>query len=415
MINKSEYKGLLLIAILSPLAALIISTKKINLPFLRLIIPIFYSFVGFTFQVRGGSDATRAVELFEEARQLNMSQFLDHLSFKLDNYLSEGLEIFQFFFSFLISRLTSDYGFILMFYGLFAGLFVSKIIEEILKINKGKGNYKIIFFLLISVMPVAVINGRFWLATTVLIYFLLKYINNNFNIKFLFFCSLVIFVHQGYFFGILFLFLYHLISKTKIKGFIFYTVFGISLFFSTGFAVDYAKNAASNFGGNMERQISGYVNDDYLEEASSLGEGNSRSFIWKVYNFKNDFFYYSILFFSVIITCFNKNINSNYKLIFFAFLMIASLSNFTIGIPNFGSRYRTVATIIGLIYIYTLSDGLSLLKYGYLSKIITPILYLVFLINLRYEFEQMNFFVIFSNIPLLLYDVPEVTVMEFIK
>ena len=168
-------------------------------------------------------------------------------------------------------------------------------------------------------------------------------------------------------------------NKSKIKEFIVYIIFGISLIFSTDFAVNYAKNAASNFGGTIERQISDYVDEEYLEKTASIGEGNSRSLIWKIYNFKNDLFYYSVLIFSIMITFFNKNKTSDVRTLFLVFLMIGSLSNFTIGIPNFGSRYRTITAIIGLVYIYILSKRFKSLKCGYLIKILIPVLYFVFL------------------------------------
>jgi len=411
---KFNTVSFLFVALISPFLAILVAIRYNTLRFYKIIFPLFYAFVGFTFQIRGGSDATRAKELFDQVKSKNFSDFSDLLILKLKNFSSEGVEIFQSIFSFIFSRINDNYNLTFAFYGFLAGIFLYKIIFELIKINLKNSNI-IIFFIIGNLMPICVLNGRFWLATIIFIYFIIVYFNKNLNLKYLLCAGIVIFIHQGYFFGFIFLVLWHFINKLKIKRLIVYIIFTISLFFSTDFAVNYTKNFASNFGGNIERQMLGYVDDNYLEKVQDIESGVNRSFIWGIYNLKNDVLYFSVLFFSVIITFLNKKQTFKFNNFFLLFLFIASLSNFTIGVPNFGSRYREVSAIIGLLYIYKISHLFQILKIRNLDKILYFLLTFVFLVNLRQEMEQMNIFVLFSNVPLMLFHFPDVTVMEFIK
>lgn len=375
-----------------------------NIHSLKYSLPLFYGFLGFTFQLRSESDAHRAVEQFDRIVSTNAS-FFDYAIQKLVNFRSEGTEIYYDLLSYSISFFTNDWRFFFLINGVIAGIIIYNIVKLIYETYP---NIKWSSLLIISlmIMPIWILNGRFWLGAMFFILFALKYLKTD-QLKYLMISFLCILIHQGLAFAPILLFIFKYVKNYEKIILIFY---GLS-FLYLGSGADLIGDGLDYFSGDIEKKIHEYSSIDV--ESSKKETIASRSANFFIYSFQDQVYQLVVLISLFFIFILKKDRIDSYSYVLILLtILLFSFYNFTSSIASLGGRYGQIASTIGLVPMILNFNLISvkILKYSLIAG-----LAFVFIINLRMEAEQMNaFFPIWGYIQAFI-DVPEIAVLEILK
>lgn len=403
---KSNQSGQAIIfSVFFPFFTYVYAFSKKRIEILKYALPIFYGLIGYTFQLRGESDAYRAVEQFDRILASQGFSFFEYFINKVINFKSEGTEVYYDLLCYITSFFIDDWRFFFMLNGFISGTIIFNIVKTI---NDKFPNVSSLVLVLISLilMPITLLNGRFWLSSSFLVLMILKYIESS-KIKYILLSFLCVFIHQGLALACILFALYHFIkfSRNAIFG-----IYIVSLLYA-GSGSNFIGNALNIFSGKVADQIEGYARIDVEEHVQRTLESRSQNF--RIYSMRNTVLNITVLT-SMFFIFFSNKKNTNEFLVQVALiaLLFFAFSNFTSSIASLGGRYLRIGLMIGVIpLLLSLGDiKLRLVRYSLISA-----LTLSYIIDLRLDGEQLYGLIFLAGYPQSFISIPELTILEIIK
>lgn len=377
--------------------------KKMDV--LKFALPIFYGLIGYTFQLRDNSDAFRAVEQFEAIVNSGSFSFFNYFIYKVVNFRSEGTEVYYDLLSYITSFFSEDWRFFFMLNGIISGIIIYNVINVI---DQKFPNINFLVLLAISFIcfPITLLNGRFWLSSTLFVLLALKYNQSN-SLKYVFLSFLCVFIHQGLAIACIIFVLFHFIKNSKLLIVSFYF---LSLIYS-GIGTNFIGDALTIFSGNVADQIEGYARIDVEESKQRTLESRSQNF--RIYSMRNTVLSVSVLF-GIFFLLFLKNDDKYDYLVKMALLALLffTFSNFTSSVASLGGRYLRIGLMIGVI---PLLLNLTSIKQNVLKYPIILTLLFSYTIDFRLDAEQLNGLIFLFGYPQSFISVPDFTLMELIR
>ena len=176
---RSNQTGhIILASLVFPFWTYLYGMWKKKMDVLKFALPIFYGLIGYTFQLRGNSDAFRAVEQFEDIATSTTFSFFNYFTSKIVNFRSEGTEVYYDLLSYITSFFSDDWRFFFMLNGLISGIIVYNIIKVIYE-KIPNSSFLVLFLISFICLPISLLNGRFWLSSTFFVLMFLKYKERN--------------------------------------------------------------------------------------------------------------------------------------------------------------------------------------------------------------------------------------------
>ena len=398
-------KQFLILSVLFPFFTYVYALRKKSMVLLKFTLPIFYGLIGYTFQLRGGSDAFRAVDQFEGILASQGFNFFEYFINKVINFKSEGTEVYYDLLCYFTSFFIDDWRFFFMLNGFISGTIIFNIVKTI---NDKFPNVSSLVLVLISLilMPITLLNGRFWLSSSFLVLMVLKYIETK-KVKYILLSFLCVFIHEGLSLACIIFVLFHFIKFSK------YTIFGIyilSLLYA-GTGSNFVGNALNMFSGNVADKIEGYARIDVDESNRQTLESRSQNF--RIYSMRNTVLNISVLTSMFFIFFYNKRSTNEilFQVALIALLFI-SFSNFTSSIASLGGRYLRIGLMIGVIpLLLSIGD----IKIRLVRNSLILALTFTYIIDLRLDAEQLYGLIFFMGYPQSFFTVPELTILEIIK
>lgn len=402
--KKENTPYLLVASICLPFAIYFYGMRKRSLTILKFALPSFYGFLGYTLQLRGSSDAYRAVENFDSIANNYSFSFFAYAIEKITNFKSEGTEIYYDLVSAIVSLFSSNFRFFFMFNGIVAGILVYKIIKTITDLYPKISRISLVLISLIA-PPMLMLNGRFWLASVYFILMALYYINSK-QPKYILYSFFSVFIHQGLAIASIILILFYFLKDAKK---IVFGIFLISLLYF-GSGSQFVENLLTLFSDTIENQIQGYANIDVEEAKNTVLEARSQNFY--IYSLKGTMLHYLILLCFIYFLFLDKLNDPFLNYMILLTILFFSFYNLTSTISSVGARYLRIGSMIGLIPVLI---GFARIKQRYLKIGLIMCISFVYIIELRLESEQLfAFFPIFGIVQALI-AIPDLTVMELIK
>lgn len=292
-----------------------------------------------------------------------------------------------------------------MLNGFISGTIIFNIVKTI---NDKFPNVSSLVLVLISLilMPITLLNGRFWLSSSFLVLMVLKYIETK-KVKYILLSFLCVIIHQGLSLACIIFVLFHFIKFSK------YTIFGIyilSLLYA-GTGSNFVGNALNMFSGNVADKIEGYARIDVDESNRQTLESRSQNF--RIYSMRNTVLNISVLTSMFFIFFYNKRSTNEilFQVALIALLFI-SFSNFTSSIASLGGRYLRIGLMIGVI---PLLLSIGEIKIRLVRNSLILALTFTYIIDLRLDAEQLYGLIFFMGYPQSFFTVPELTILEIIK
>ena len=234
---------------------------------------------------------------------------------------------------YLVSRFTTNYHWVFLFYSAIFGFFYIKTVSFF---AKSTINNRTVFLILLLFLcfsnPIFNINGvRFWTAAWIAVYSLLKI---SYDKKYQYAILLLItpLIHASYFLVLVLLLLY-LISRFFVKGWM--VIFVLSIFVSAMSYLELFDSVLQFFPDFLQGMMASYSENS--ERIASL-EGAGEPLYARVLNALPNYY---VLLLACILIIKKKSIcvDANWERLFVMYLIIASFSNFTMSIPSTGGRY----------------------------------------------------------------------------
>ena len=323
-----------------PFLTLIVSLVNYKDRSFRYVIPLFVGLLSVTFILIPGYDAHSLVIAFKDTK-INTVSIWESIFNRFSGIEGGGVELYIFLITlFLKLFIIDDPILFLLFQGIFISVFIVLFLTRLYQIFDSSNNKSLvvkiyIFFLILYISPITALNGRFWTAYWVFIYFILMYII-FLNPKYLLFSFFSIFIHQGFIFTILissvYLVTYKILGRYQlyyllvILSFI-YSSLGLQLFNESAFLV---PESYSN-------KISSYS----LDDPSKL----------TLFNPETSWFIslqYPVLFYSFLISLFYFRFISRLHFskysehLYLYILLFLSFCNFVSSVPSLGGRYEII-------------------------------------------------------------------------
>ena len=400
-----------------PLLALIKAFKIRQYSFLKVWLPIFTGVLGYTYNPAEGADINLPIDTFETFIKLNFSGKINFLIInKLSNLLDSGIELYVDLTAFVVSLFTDNYRWVLFVLGYIYGLILYNFFKE-LTLYKPKFNtwfYKLLlFFVVLFIQPSMAMNGRFWLATLLFLYLAMAYFNNP-KLKFILLSGLCLLIHKGFLLAIVLFLIWHFLKRIKARKYIFLSILFLSIITPESLMLNVIRENKEDVGETYSKQIEGYTREKYIEIQSKVGE--SRSLLFNIYSKRYIILFYASSFFLLYLY-----IKKYYKKtdaledFFYLIILFISFSNFFIGVPSLGSRYRFIAVGLMLVFFLKIVEIQRIKPYKLPSIVLVLSLAFGFIISLRMEFEQLYAFSYILNPALSFLLVEDMSVMELIR
>lgn len=302
--------------------------------------------------------------------------------------------------------------------GLIFGYFYSRIyknlIENIVFTNSN-------FFLLISIVAFMLVNPiwrgingiRFSLAAIIFVYIIMNNYKNGFSVFNLLIVLSLFLIHFGALFPIGMFFLFYAIHKVlNIKILFFFFLFS---FFISTISLDFINSTIEVFLPEfLHSRSDAYLRDSYLVE---IEERTVNTNLYALIFLKSLFYATGIMIF-VIYYNYKKLIDFNPKLSYvikFSFLF-AAIVNMLSFIPSFSRMGLISNTLILYIFIILVANLPMNLKYLTLGKfLITPMLLLYIVVQLRIGFDSMSIETVFGNPIVALFNLDNTPLIDLIK
>lgn len=338
--SKSLDKSVGLFSFLAlPILALILAIKNYRMPWSKNVVWAFMAFYAYHFSSPNeGADIKHYIEKF-----INYS-FID---FSIQDFIisqySEGsttLDILEPLTSYLLSRITDNYHFLLLIYGVIYGYFFSRNIYYFIDSTKEKLSSKslAVLTLLIIVIGIWNINGfRFWCAAQIFIYACFNLIIYK-KIKGYLFLVLACLMHLGLLIPSLILLLFKLIKLPV------HIVFGVFLvtFFLAELDMEVVRTSINNYAPDfVKNKLNAYTSEAYVEVVSEKLESYS------VFYQLSKFIRIGLVVFFSSFLLINKKLFQKDKFyqLFVFFLTFGSFANILSQMPS-GGRYLVITDFI---------------------------------------------------------------------
>jgi hypothetical protein len=403
---RSNQTGhIILASLVFPFWTYLYGMWKKEMDVLKFALPIFYGLIGYTFQLRGNSDAFRAVEQFEDIANTGDFSFFNYFISKVINFRSEGTEVYYDLLSYVTSFFSDDWRFFFMLNGFISGVIVYNIVKVIYE-KLPNTNFLVLFLISFICLPISLLNGRFWLSSTFFVLMVLKYTESN-NLKYVFLSFLCVFIHQGLALACIIFVLFHFLKYSKM---IIVSIYFLSLLYA-GSGSNFVGNALNIFSGKVADQIEGYARIDVEESRQRTLDSRSQNFM--VYSMRNTVLSSSVLVGIFYLLFLRKDNEDDFlvKIVLLSLLFFA-FSNFTSSVASLGGRYLRIGIMIGVI---PLLLNLASIKYKLLRYPIILTLLFIYIIDFRLDAEQLNGFFFLFGYPQALITVPDLTLLEIIK
>jgi hypothetical protein len=256
----------LLIFLVWPILSVFIAIKNFRNKSIRFIIPLFLAFLGYTYQPRGGSDVFRSIEQFESLEFVSLGSIFSIYWKQLLGEERGGLEFFLNLISWFTHIFSSDWRLMLALWGFLIGIilvkFYDKLYLEYTSTTRSFVTKIFFFFLVFYVPPITSINGRFWLAYWVYIYFAWQFINTK-EKKYLLLAFLPVLIHQGTVLAAFLLLFYSFTHKLPYSHKLYYLLIIAAIVFKA-LGIEFIRSIGVYLGGTYEDWFSGYTSDEYV-------------------------------------------------------------------------------------------------------------------------------------------------------
>lgn len=392
---KSKREQFYLLFLLSPLLCLINSFRFRDNGIYKNILWFFIAFYGFTISFPKGDenlDGYRRFKNFEiisSRSEFSFSEFQNEFSDEDNN----KADVFEPLLVFTVSRVTSNPHIMFAVYGLLFGFFYSRNLSYILdKISSSNTKKVLLLLLLLAFLnPFWNIGGfRYWFATQIFLYGLLRYFFEN-KKDYLLWLGLTPFVHFSYLFPILVFLIYRIVGDRTIIYFVYFSV----CFFLGKIDIPFFTSLLSFIPSKaIQQKASVYTNESYVEKV--VGFDNA-SLNWYAV-FSSRFLYWFILI--TIVFCFlkyRKLILEQFKPIFSFILFYMGTTLLLVSVPSM-SRFLVLGNLLVVSFLILLVNQnkkpqpmdsyLFWTKWGI-------IVFLV--VNLRIAFDTVSFLTLFTN------------------
>lgn len=381
---------------------------------------MFLGFLGYTYQPRGGSDVFRSIERFESLESCSFDSILSSFWQQLLAKERGGPEVFLNIMSYLTHLFSDNWRVMLAFWGVLIGIilikFYDKLYDDYKDSNQSMVTKFFLLFLVFFVPPITSINGRFWLAYWVFIYFALQYVGTK-EKKYLLLAFLPVFIHQGTIFASLILFFYALTHNFHFSPKLYYLLIIAAILYSA-LGLDFIRALGENLGGSYEDFVQGYTSEKYISYISERTQIplSELSLGHRFFRLRGPILYFSLL---IVLAYwrFKKRLNftKQDENLYLMVLLFLAVQIFLSKVPSVGGRYQIFLMGLMLILYFKLSCKNILSFKDPSVLILLPAVLFYFLTTVRLEFEQLYGFFFLSNpISELIY-VQEVSFLELIR
>jgi len=367
----------------------------------RIILVLFTALYGYSMIAESeGMDLSRYLDTLKNFIDLSVLDFYNEIfatySGKSD---SSSSDLYVNVVAFLVSRFTISGSVLMMVFGLVYGYVYSKGLSILLTFNRLKNQYTIILLICFSfILGLDQLAGvRFGTSAYLFFAGAMKWLQNKDKISWLYILSAV-FVHFGLMPGVLLLIIYPFIGKNE------KIIYGLTLlsFFIPNLLHNYMLQYSSLFQGGISNKVHTYTKTGLMDEYSASWNQVSW-FIKYRYDAIMTYSYFALSFIiykskHLTITLFSK------RLLLFA-LLILIFRNFTMSIPELGSRYQFIYLmfVMGYLYhLYSTNKSKTEIKYLAYGAIAASILQIVFVLRIFINYTPVSLFygnliMIFAN------------------
>lgn len=345
-IPGSNSKYYMILFLLWPFMAFITGLTNYSQKEARNVVYMFLVYFGLTFFVgAAGMDADRYVQAFQYYATLPFSHFFRIIG---GLYTSDtSIDIVEPLISFIISRFTSNYGFLFASYAALFGFFYLKSVNLLYDRYHEKPGWNTMIFMLFFIFVISIhnINGfRMWTAAWVFFYgayHVILYGDKKFFLLTLGACL----IHWSFISANVVLFIYFFVGN---RNFIYLPV-ALTSFILPKLLYPIFNLISMKLGGSIQNRYSGYSNEDYILGVHAHLQQNR----WFVTLSKDLIFYYLIL--SVFfIYLMNRDLMKEKaeRNLFSFILLFLSFVNFGKALPSFGNRFQLVFILFATLYVF---------------------------------------------------------------
>lgn len=367
---------------LFPLFSLIVAIKNFRKSWAKNVVWAFIAFYAYHFSPAGdGVDVISYINRFHfyESNDFSIKGFI----FSLYSEGSSTMDIIEPLLSYGLSKITSNFKVLLLFYGIIYGYFYSRNIWFFLDQFKGKVKLQSFLLLLWLLVTIGVweINGfRFWCGSHMFLWGAINliFVNKKKGLVFLF---LSVFMHIGMAIPVLIVLAFRYIKTPSIN--ILITVFFISYFLAE-LDLEFVRNwISANAPDFIKSKLLGYTSEDYVSQTNDKFQNYSIAFHIAKY------IYIALKLVFISILYFNRNTfkNEEVYLLFKLFLFFGIFSNILSQIPS-GGRYASITNflLIGTYMVFIQNS------FHYKFKRFLIIQYPLILLMAIYYFRIMGFY-----------------------
>lgn len=378
--SRDKTLGYLLICfILWPFGTFLYSLYNYTHKESRIIFVLFTAVFGYSMIADSDElDLFRYLEKITEYIQLSSGEFFKMISGTYSGATNRDAgDLYVDIVAFLVSRFSSSGSVLMMVFGLVFGYVYSKSLALLLSFNQLQNRYTIILLICFSfIIGLEQLAGvRYGTAAYLFFTGSIKLIQNRGSINWLYILSAV-FVHFGFIPGALLILIFPIIGKKE------WIIYGITIlsFIVPNIFHSFFMQFSSLFEGGLSKKVNTYANVVVNDNT----ENTLAQAVWFVkYRFIIILNYsYIALAFCIYKTARLRTTLYSKKLLLLTLLLL-TLSNFTILIPEFSFRYKLVYLMFFMGYLYKIyslnknSITMQYIAYGALAASMLQIIYVL--------------------------------------
>jgi hypothetical protein len=244
--------------------------------------------------------------------------------------------------------------------------------------------------------PIFSLNGRFWFAYWVFLFYLIQYLRSG-KLKYVLLPALTLLIHQAFIVAYALFLIFHFTHKFKGVNYVYYILAILSFLFAN-IGVVAIFDFASAFGGQYESWMTGYASEEgIIKRAEFLGNKDVSFGHW-FWQKKNVYLYNSLLLIFIYLRFVKKIHFDNFsEKLFQISIVFFIFHNLVESVPDLGDRYNTILIAILLLILFKLSiiNNYTEIRLSFLIILLPLLISLLFV--LRMESESLNAYVFFEN------------------
>ncbi len=381
-------KSAVLLFILWPAGSFIRIFSQYRVPWAKDIFWLFTIFVGFTFVLGGDSVRMQQVLIMMHNSDYSLSDLYS-------GYLNVNTGMLDIVFdliTFVVSRFTDDYRFLLSALAVLFGYFLSRMIWFV--IDHSEGRITFFHFLLLMSFALTIgmwdVHGRWNIAAVIFTYGIFNYFKGKRNQLYWIF-PLSIFTHWSFIIAALIFFIYKVIGNRPVIYFIIF----LSSFAFAQMEIPIVQNLFETFAPDpLLESRSGYFNDYYIETVESQRlstnwyvHGHTLVLSWFILAFVIYLFYYK-----------RETLKRSpwlYSLFNFSMFFFGLINSLT-SAPSIG-RFIAIGTLLFLGFLFLWGINLSEKLPVLLEKAGIFILILFMVVRIRIGFDYIGLWAVIGN------------------